>query len=82
MQQILLHVCDEKHVLLENVGPDGATDFSCMEGRLCNPGHAIEAGWFLLEEAVRKGTCVAWHTLHIHNLVCVCMCVLASHRCG
>ena len=31
--------------------PDGSFDGSCPDGRLTNPGHAIEAGWFLLSHA-------------------------------
>jgi N-acylglucosamine 2-epimerase len=42
-------------VVLENVLPDGSIDMSTPDGRLVNPGHAIEAGWFLLDHAVRVG---------------------------
>ncbi len=34
----------------EFVTPDGSLIPGC-QGRLLNPGHALEAGWFLLEEA-------------------------------
>lgn len=42
-------------VVLENVLSDGSADLSCPDGRLVNPGHAIEAGWFLLDYAQRAG---------------------------
>jgi len=37
----------------ENVAPDGRADDS-FEGRLLNPGHAIEAMWFIMDLAVRR----------------------------
>lgn len=40
--------------LLESVGPGGEFYDTC-EGRTVNPGHAIEAGWFILEEARLRG---------------------------
>ena len=44
---------DEEHGLIrENVGADGRF-ISCFEGRLLNPGHAIEAMWFIMDLAVR-----------------------------
>lgn len=36
--------------LLETVGPGGEF-IDTFDGRMLNPGHAIEAGWFILEEA-------------------------------
>ncbi len=42
---------DEEHrCLLENVGADGPL-FDHNEGRLLNPGHSLEAAWFILREA-------------------------------
>jgi N-acylglucosamine 2-epimerase len=38
----------EKGVILENVNPDGSFN-DCFEGRLLNPGHAIEAMWFVMD---------------------------------
>jgi N-acylglucosamine 2-epimerase len=35
-------------VVLENVQPDGSFSNS-FEGRLLNPGHAIEAMWFIMD---------------------------------
>lgn len=53
--RIAAHACPERRCVLENVlvGAEGVEryDFSGPDGRLCNPGHAIEAGWFLLEHA-------------------------------
>nr|XP_048689327.1 N-acylglucosamine 2-epimerase isoform X6 [Caretta caretta] len=40
--------------VLENVSPDGKELPGCL-GRQQNPGHAIEAGWFLLRFAQRQG---------------------------
>ena len=37
----------------EHVGPEGAMRPELAQGRLLNPGHAIEAGWFLLHWAQR-----------------------------
>lgn len=36
--------------VLEHVSPDGST-LPGSHGRLSTPGHAMEAGWFLLQEA-------------------------------
>ncbi len=44
---------DEKSgLILENVHPDGSFCDS-FEGRLLNPGHAIEAMWFIMDLSVR-----------------------------
>jgi len=51
---ILLHLKSEKKIVLENVAPDGSL-LDGTNGRLINPGHAIEAGWFVLEEARKTG---------------------------
>ena len=40
-------------VILENVTEDGR-ELAGSAGRLVNPGHAIEAGWFLLQHARRR----------------------------
>jgi N-acylglucosamine 2-epimerase len=39
--------------VLENVGPNGEF-IDTFDGRLVCPGHAIEAGWFILEEARQR----------------------------
>jgi N-acylglucosamine 2-epimerase len=41
----------DKHVLFENVGLDGQFDLESMAGRHLNPGHALEAMWFILHAA-------------------------------
>ncbi|HBG27147.1 MAG: N-acylglucosamine 2-epimerase [Planctomycetes bacterium GWF2_41_51] len=40
-------------LLLENVAPDGKK-IDCFEGRLINPGHGIEAMWFMMDIAKRR----------------------------
>jgi N-acylglucosamine 2-epimerase len=44
----------EKNIVLENVAPGGGRVDS-FEGRLINPGHAIEAMWFLMDIGIRRG---------------------------
>lgn len=41
-------------LIYENLHPDGSKSDS-FEGRLINPGHGIEAMWFMMDLAVRKG---------------------------
>ncbi|TNF41883.1 MAG: AGE family epimerase/isomerase [Bacteroidetes bacterium] len=43
----------ESGLILESVNPDGSFSDS-FEGRLLNPGHAIEAMWFIMDLAVRQ----------------------------
>ena len=43
----------ESGLILENVNPDGSFSDS-FEGRLLNPGHTIEAMWFIMDLAVRQ----------------------------
>jgi N-acylglucosamine 2-epimerase len=45
---------DEYGLILENVAPDGSFSDS-FEGRLLNPGHAIEAMWFMMDLAEQRG---------------------------
>ena len=54
VQQIDKHYRPELKLVLETVGADG-TPLDTIEGRLLNPGHAIECGWFLLNYAVKTG---------------------------
>jgi N-acylglucosamine 2-epimerase len=49
-----LHVDAEAEVVREHVAPDGSV-LAGPTGRLLNPGHAIEAGWFLQHWARRLG---------------------------
>lgn len=44
----------EFNALLETVGPAGEF-IDTFEGRMICPGHSIEAGWFILEEARYRG---------------------------
>ena len=48
--EILKHIQRNGTAILENVSPDGE-ELPGSAGRLMNPGHALEAGWFLLEYA-------------------------------
>jgi len=41
--------------LFENVNLDGSVDLGSWEGRHLNPGHGLEAMWFLLQFAQRSG---------------------------
>ena len=45
----------ELNCVLESVGPDGEARLDFTEGRIVNPGHDIEAVWFILEHARRTG---------------------------
>jgi N-acylglucosamine 2-epimerase len=40
-------------VMLENVSPDG-TPVDCFEGRVINPGHDLEALWFMMNLGIRR----------------------------
>ena len=44
----------KRGLLFENVSPDGSHP-DCMDGRLVNPGHGIEATWFIMDIARRAG---------------------------
>lgn len=43
---------EDKGLILESVSPDGSF-CDCFEGRLVNPGHTIEAMWFVMDMGVR-----------------------------
>ncbi|HMD60192.1 MAG TPA: AGE family epimerase/isomerase, partial [Opitutaceae bacterium] len=43
----------ERRVLREHAAPDGG-GLDCFEGRLLNPGHGIEAMWFVMDIAERR----------------------------
>ena len=45
---------DDLKCVLESVGPNGEF-IDHFDGRLLTPGHAIEAGWFILHEALHRG---------------------------
>jgi len=52
VMEVFLH--KEKGIIYENVRPDGTLEDS-FNGRLLNPGHGIEAMWFMIDIAVRRG---------------------------
>lgn len=49
-----LFVKPDLQVVMECVAPDGSIS-DHFDGRTLNPGHAIEAAWFVLEEAAHRG---------------------------
>jgi N-acylglucosamine 2-epimerase len=55
VNEILKHVVVDRKIILETVMTDGSVISGSYDGRHMNPGHAIEAGWFLLRYA--KRTC-------------------------
>lgn len=52
LQRLRRHVHPDQQLVFEHVRPDG-TCLDSPEGRLLNPGHAIEAGWFIQHWAQR-----------------------------
>ncbi|XP_076370998.1 N-acylglucosamine 2-epimerase-like [Tachypleus tridentatus] len=54
IKQILQHVQRNGTVILEKVSSEGK-ELPGFDGRMFCPGHAIEAGWFLLNEALKMG---------------------------
>ncbi len=54
VEQVMSHIDPKRKIVLENVAPGGGF-LPGSEGRLLNPGHAIEAGWFVLEYARTHG---------------------------
>lgn len=55
LEQILyVFARDEQELLLESVGRDGSF-VDDDEGRVVNPGHALESMWFCIEEGKRRG---------------------------
>lgn len=50
MEEIFLHYHVEKKAVFENVNQDGSLTTG-PRGRLVNPGHSIEASWFLMNES-------------------------------
>ncbi|MFA6844505.1 MAG: AGE family epimerase/isomerase [Sphaerochaetaceae bacterium] len=45
-------VRDDLHLVLEQCTPEGTLMGEHFEGRLLNPGHAIEGAWFIMNEGV------------------------------
>jgi N-acylglucosamine 2-epimerase len=60
----------DRGLMYENVSPDGS-HLDCFEGRLINPGHGIEAMWFIMDIANRRGDIQT-----IHNAVDVVINIL------
>ncbi len=52
LRRVELHIKADTHHVLETVAPDGSR-LDSPAGRLLNPGHAIEAGWFVQHWAQR-----------------------------
>lgn len=48
-------VRDDLKCVLEQCAPDGSFMSEHYEGRILNPGHAIEAAWFIMNEGIKKG---------------------------
>ena len=48
-------VRDDLKVVLEQVAPDGTFMKDHNEGRIVNPGHAIEGAWFIMNEGLTSG---------------------------
>ena len=44
----------DEQAVLESVGPNGEI-YDHFDGRIMTPGHAIEAAWFILHEAKKRG---------------------------
>lgn len=45
----------ELEAVLETVGPDGRPFLDHADGRLVNPGHALEGAWFVMKEGIDRG---------------------------
>ena len=54
VQEVMTDFLDsERGLLYESVAPDGS-HVDCFEGRVINPGHGIEAMWFLMDIGQRR----------------------------
>jgi len=54
LREVFTLFLDERRMVLhEQVAPDGGR-LDCFEGRVLNPGHGIEAMWFILDIAERR----------------------------
>ena len=54
VQEVMTDFYDgDRGLMFEHVAPDGS-HVDCFEGRLINPGHGIEAMWFIMEIANRR----------------------------
>ncbi len=52
--EVKLHMQPQLKAVVENVSPSGEY-LPTQKGRLINPGHAIEAAWFIMAEAEYRG---------------------------
>ena len=48
------HMKEDIHCVMETVGPNGEM-IDSFEGRMLNPGHAIEGAWFIMHEGQLRG---------------------------
>lgn len=55
LARIRLFVKPELRVVLENAAPDGSVIDDHCDGRILNPGHAIEGAWFVMQEGKLRG---------------------------
>lgn len=46
---------EERRIMFENVPVEGGFDLNSMTGRHLNPGHVLEAMWFIMQAAERVG---------------------------
>ncbi len=54
IQEVMTDFLDpDQGIMYENVAPDGS-HIDCFDGRLLNPGHGIEAMWFMMDIAERR----------------------------
>jgi N-acylglucosamine 2-epimerase len=54
IQEVMTDFLDpEQGIMYESVAPDGS-HIDCFDGRLLNPGHGIEAMWFMMDIAERR----------------------------
>ena len=53
IQEILSHVVRDGDMVLETVSKEDGQEVGGVAGRMVNPGHVIECGWFLLDWANR-----------------------------
>jgi len=47
-------VREDMHLVLEQCAPDGTFQADHFEGRILNPGHAIEGAWFIMNEGLTR----------------------------
>ena len=53
IEEILSHVVRDGDMVLETVSKEDGQEVGGVAGRMVNPGHVIECGWFLLDWANR-----------------------------